>query len=289
MKDGIIVVNKPKEYTSRDVVNKICKILNTRKVGHAGTLDPLATGVLVVAINMGLKTLEFLENSTKEYIAKVKLGIKTDTLDVTGNVLEEKHDFSLDKRALESILLSFKGTYMQEVPLYSSVRVNGKRLYKYAREKEEVNLPKREVTIFDISLLSFDSLSFSFKVKVSKGTYIRSLIRDIGDKLGIPCSMEELERVKQGSFSIEDSNTLEDIEKGNYKMMPMLKVFENYFVVTADAYLENMILNGRILENRYDQDLVVFKSESDNVLAIYEVYDKDNTKIKPLKVFKDNA
>ena len=137
MKDGIIVVNKPKEYTSRDVVNKICKILNTRKVGHAGTLDPLATGVLVVAINMGLKTLEFLENSTKEYIAKVKLGIKTDTLDVTGNVLEEKHDFSLDKRALESILLSFKGTYMQEVPLYSSVRVNGKRLYKYARENEE--------------------------------------------------------------------------------------------------------------------------------------------------------
>ena len=162
MKDGIIVVNKPKEYTSRDVVNKICKILNTRKVGHAGTLDPLATGVLVI------------ENSTKEYIAKVKLGIKTDTLDVTGNVLEEKHDFSLDKRALESILLSFKGTYMQEVPLYSSVRVNGKRLYKYAREKEEVNLPKREVTIFDISLLSFDSLSFSFNVKVSKGTYIRS-------------------------------------------------------------------------------------------------------------------
>ena len=101
--------------------------------------------------------------------------------------------------------------------------------------------------------------------------------------------MEELERVKQGSFSIEDSNTLEDIEKGNYKMIPMLKVFENYFVVTADAYLENMILNGRILENRYDRDLVVFKNESDNVLAIYEVYDKDNTKIKPLKVFKDNA
>lgn len=289
MKDGIIVVNKPKEYTSRDVVNKICKIFNTRKVGHAGTLDPLATGVLVIAINMGLKTLEFLESSTKEYIAKVKLGIKTDTLDVTGNVLEEKHDFSLDKHALESILLSFKGAYMQEVPLYSSVRVNGKRLYKYAREKEEVNLPKREVTIFDISLLSFDFLSFSFKVKVSKGTYIRSLIRDIGDKLGIPCSMEELERVKQGSFSIEDSYTLEEIEKRNYKVMPMLKVFENYFVVTADSYLENMILNGRILENRYDQDLVVFKNESDNVLAIYEVYNKDNTKIKPLKVFKDSA
>ena len=124
---------------------------------------------------------------------------------------------------------------------------------------------------------------------MSKGTYIRSLIRDIGDKLGIPCSMEELERVKQGSFSIEDSYTLEDIEKGNYKVIPMLKAFENYFVVTADAYLENMILNGRILENRYDQDLVVFKNEFDNVLAIYEVYDKDNTKIKPLKVFKDNA
>ena len=157
------------------------------------------------------------------------------------------------------------------------------------QEKKKKLIFLKEKLLFDISLLSFDSLSFSFKVKVSKGTYIRSLIRDIGDKLGIPCSMEELERVKQGSFSIEESNTFEDIEKGNYKMIPMLKGFENYFVVTADAYLENMILNGRVLENRYDQDLVVFKSESDNVLAIYEVYDKDNTKIKPLKVFKDNA
>lgn len=285
MNNGLLVIDKPSGYTSRDIVNLVARFLNTSKVGHCGTLDPIATGVLVVAVNDGLKILEFMKNDTKEYIATVKMGILTDTLDITGKVTKEKKYF-LDISKLTNAINSFKGKYWQEVPLYSSVKVNGKRLYKYARENEEVVLPKREVEILDIELLDVNHDEFSFRTTVSKGTYIRSLIRDIGEKINIPCTMNSLRRVRQGDFSLDDAITLEDIENNRFKFISIERAFLGYHVEIVDDFLESKILNGSILDNLYNEKSVVFKNKKDEVLAIYEVYDKDNTKIKPIKVLK---
>ncbi len=282
---GLIIVNKEKDWTSRDVVNRVSKILDIPKAGHTGTLDPLATGVLVVAIGEAVKLVDSLTNETKEYIAEVECGTSTDTLDVLGNILEEKKDFVLKKEKIEEVLNSFLGKSIQEVPLYSSIKVNGKRLYEYARNGEEVELPKREIEIYNIELLELKEKSFSFKVKVSKGTYIRSLIRDIGLKLNIPCCMKNLQRTKQGIYDIKDSHTLKDIENGNYKVISFYEILKDQPMVEVDEYIENKIRNGRILENRYKYDKIIFINKNKEVLALYEVYSQDKTKVKPTKVF----
>ncbi len=282
--DGILLINKPKNMTSRDIVNIISKKFNTGKVGHTGTLDPIATGVLGIAIGNGVKIVDFLINDTKEYIAKVRMGIMTDTLDITGDIIEKTDNITIDAKTLDAALHTFLGKSIQEVPLYSALKVNGTRLYDYARKKIKVELPKREIEIFDIRLLELNKDSFKFKVVVSKGTYIRSLIRDIGNKINIPCVMEELTRTKQGNFKIEDSYSLEDIQNDNYKVLTLREALKNMNIVKVDDFIAKKILNGRILENRYDKDKIVFVNSQDEVLAIYKVYDKDNTKIKPIKV-----
>lgn len=284
--NGLLIVNKEKGLTSRDVVNIVCKKLKTKKVGHTGTLDPIATGVLVLALGNALKLVDSITSETKEYIAKVKMGIKTDTLDVTGNILK-KEDYSVpSKEKLKKVLSSFIGKSIQEVPIYSAVKVNGKRLYEYARTNTYVELPKREIEIFNIELLDVSDTHFSFKVLVSKGTYIRSLIRDIGNKLNILCSMEELKRTKQGKFNIEDSYKLEEIEKNDYKLIPVINYLDKYEKIYVDNFLENKILNGRILDNRYSSDKIAFINSKQELLALYEIYDKDKNKVKPVKVFK---
>lgn len=283
--DGLIIVNKEKNYTSRDVVNVISKVLNQGSVGHTGTLDPLAEGVLVVAVGKALRVIEFLTNDTKEYLVEVRIGIDTDTLDITGNVLK-KTSFSIDKKDIIDVLNSFIGKSIQEVPLYSAIKVNGKRLYDYARHGINVDLPKREIEIFNIEFISLEEDIFTFEVKVSKGTYIRSLIRDIGKKLNIPCCMNNLRRTKQGIFSIEESYTIGDIKDGKYELISSDIVFNNYNKVKVDSFIESKVMNGRILENRYDKFPVVFINNNNKVLGIYDIYSKDNTKIKPVKVFK---
>lgn len=282
--NGLIVVNKEKGWTSRGVVNKISSIFDTPKVGHTGTLDPLAQGVLVVALNEGVKLVDLLVSENKEYIAEVQPGILTDTLDLEGKVLEQK-SYHLDKEKIISVLNSFLGKSKQEVPLHSSVKVNGRRLYDYARNNLEVELPKRDIEVFAIELLDMKDDSFTFKVSVSKGTYIRSLIRDIGVKLGIPCTMKNLIRTKQGPYLLEDSYTLEEIASGNYKLISFYDALKDYPKVEVNSYIANKIKNGRILENRYQDEKIVFVNSQKDVLAIYEVYDKDKTKVKPLKVF----
>ena len=284
--NGLLVVDKPSDMTSRDLVNIVIKKLNTKKIGHTGTLDPIATGCLVLAVGDALKVIEFINHNTKEYIAKAKIGMLTDTLDVTGNILK-KVDYSLDKDKLKEVILSFVGKYEQEVPLYSSVKVNGLRLYKYARDGKEVELPKREVEIYSIDIIDISDDSFTFKCSVSKGTYIRSLIRDIGDKIGIPCSMESLRRTKEGLFNIEESIKLDDIDD-NIKFIPVSRVFKDYFIVEVDNYIENKIKNGRVLDNLYDKDEIVFINSKGEVLAIYRVDASNINKIKPYKVLKHN-
>lgn len=286
--DGILVIDKQEGYTSRDIVNIVGSLLNTKKVGHAGTLDPIATGVLVVAVESALKVIEFINYNDKEYIAKVKFGIETNTLDITGTVTKKQDNYFVDSNKLNNVVNSFKGKYLQEVPLYSSVKVAGKRLYKYARDNEEVELPKREVEIYNIEVLEINHEGFTFKAEVSKGTYIRSLIRDIGEKLGIPCTMESLRRTKQGVFTLDDAIKLSSIENNDYKFLPIEKVLSNYPIVEVDEEKEKKIMNGIVLSNTYEKDIVVFKSKkTKDIIAIYEIYDKDTSKIKPIKVLKN--
>lgn len=281
--NGILVVNKPDKYTSRDVVNKIGGILKTKKVGHTGTLDPIATGVLVVCIGNTTKLCELLTSEYKEYIATIKLGIKTDTLDTTGTIIEEK-DYNVSEHQIKEVLNSFLGTSIQTTPIYSAVKVNGKKLYEYAREGKEVELPKREINITNIELLSYKDDEIIFKTTVSKGTYIRALIDDICTKLNTVGTMSNLQRTKQGNFSIEESYTIEDIQNGNYKLLSIEESLTNLEQITINEELYNQVKNGSIIDKTFKNDIACLNYK-DNIVAIYQTYHKDSSKAKPFKMF----
>ena len=279
----ILVVNKPKDVTSRDVVNKLTHIFHTKKIGHTGTLDPIATGVLACCIDEDTKLVEILTSDQKEYIATMKLGIETDTLDITGNTINTK-EFNVNKELIIYTLNSFLGETMQEVPLYSAIKVNGKKLYEYAREGIEVELPKHKINIYEIELLEYNNDLIKFRVLVSKGTYIRSLIRDIAHKLNTVGTMTDLIRTKQGDFRIEDSYTLEEIENGNYKTITREEVLSYLESYDIDDKEYQSIKNGNLLPNKYTNDIVSLKYNN-KIVALYQKYEKDNNFYKPYKMF----
>ena len=281
--NGILVVNKPIDYTSRDVVNKIGGILKTKKVGHTGTLDPIATGVLVVCIGNTTKLCELLTSEYKEYIATIKLGIKTDTLDTTGTIIETK-DYNVSENQIKETLNTFLGTSIQTTPIYSAVKVNGKKLYEYAREGIQVELPKREINITNIELLSYKDDEIIFKTTVSKGTYIRALIDDICTKLNTVGTMSNLQRTKQGNFSIEDSYTIEDIQSGNYNLLSIEEALTNLEQITINEELYNQVKNGSIIDKTFKNDIACLNYKG-NIVAIYQTYHKDSSKAKPFKMF----
>ena len=271
--NGILIVNKPSGITSRDVVNIVGKTLNTKKVGHTGTLDPMATGVLVLCLGNALKVCELITANDKEYIAKVILGIETETLDTTSPIINTKKT-NITKEEIEKVLNSFKGSYLQEVPKYSAVKINGKKLYEYAREGKEIELPKKMVTIYDIQLVSDityynDTTSFYIKTTVSKGTYIRSLIRDIGYKLNTYGCMDSLERTRQGIFNIDNSYTLEEIKNNNYKLLSIEESLPNIPLVEVDNKTLFKIRNGVKLKKFFDGDMAIIKDKN-KVVAIYK-------------------
>jgi len=278
--DGIIIVDKPKDYTSRDIVNIISKKLHTKKVGHTGTLDPNATGVLVLCIGKATKLVDLLTSTYKEYIAEVTLGIKTDTLDSMGIVLEKK-DVSINNTDILKALDNFKGKYMQEVPLYSAVKINGMKLYEYARNDIHVELPKREVEIKEIELLNIANNIFTFRTVVSKGTYIRSLVKDICTSLNTIGMMSNLRRVKQGTFDIKDAYTLDDILNDNFKIMSIEDALSNIYKVDMNDELYKKVSNGVKLDNIYNKDMVLFKYNG-TVVALYK---NDNNILKMYKMF----
>ena len=263
--DGILVIDKPAGYTSRDIVNLVSKKLKIKKAGHTGTLDPMATGVLVICLGKATKLCEMLTSDVKEYTAKVTLGIKTDTLDNTGKVIAKK-DLKISKEELEKVLNSFKKKYLQEVPLYSAVKVKGKKLYEYARAGIEVTLPKKEVEIFDIKLLDYNYPFLSFKCKVSKGTYIRALINDIASALNTYAVMSDLRRTKCGKFSIEGSTSLKDLENDNYNIISIKDVLDIPKIKVNDED-KFKIINGQKLDNKKE---VLYLDKDNNVLAIYK-------------------
>ena len=263
----ILYINKPKDITSFDVVHKISNIFGIKKVGHTGTLDPLATGVMLVCVGKATKIVELLTAEDKEYIAEVKLGIKTDTLDITGEVLETR-DVPKDLNIIET-LNSFKKTYLQEVPIYSAVKVNGKKLYEYAREEKKVELPKKEVTIKEIELLNMNNNTFKFRTLVTKGCYIRSLINDICITLNTIGTMTSLVRTKQGKIDISNTNCLEEIESNNYKYYKIEEVLD-YKTIEVDSNLNKKISNGVKLSNEWNiKDKVIF-TYNNKLLGIYE-------------------
>ena len=264
--NGFILVNKKKDMTSRDVVNILTKILNTKKIGHTGTLDPFAEGILLVAVNKGLKVVKLLNYKDKEYIAKVRLGIKTDTLDITGNILEEKKE-ELNKEELLEVLKSFIGEYSYEVPIYSAIKVNGKKLYEYARNNQKVELPIKNSYIYDIKLIDFKDNSFTFSVKVSNGTYIRALVRDISKKLNKLMTLEELTRTKVDNLLIENSYTLEDIKNNNFKLLKINDLL-NYKEVELERDLEDKVLNGNKIKLDEKENNILFIKEKEEI-AVY--------------------
>lgn len=271
--NGILIVNKEENYTSRDVVNIVSKTLNTKKIGHTGTLDPIAKGVLVLVIGKYTKLCEDLTSTYKEYIATFKLGILTDTLDITGKVLKEK-EVNIDKSKIIDAINSFIGEYDQEVPIYSSVKINGKKLYEYARNNESVILPKRKVDIKNIEVLDIKTTEIKIKCLVSKGTYIRSLIRDIGDKLNSYATMTSLIRTKQGIFNIEDAITLDDIKNNNYKLLNI----SNYLDICKLDIKEykKEVLNGVKLELNINNKYILFQENNEDIA----LYKKDGTYFK---------
>ncbi len=245
--NGIIIVNKPQGFTSQDVVSKIKKILNEKKAGHTGTLDPLATGVLPVLLGNSTKLSKYLVEHDKIYVAKIRLGEKTETGDSEGKIIEEKNVPELSVSKVENVLNSFLGKQMQLPPMYSAIKVNGKKLYEYARNGQTADIPEREIEVYSISLISFENNEIEFEVKVSKGTYIRTLCEDIAKALGTVGFMAKLQRTIVDRFKIEDSYTFEQIEKGNYKLWTMEEIFKELPKLELNDRKRELFLNGVML------------------------------------------
>ena len=280
--DGILIIDKEKNYTSRDVVNIVSNSLKTKKVGHTGTLDPLATGLLVICVGKATKLVDILTNHDKEYIADITFGIETDTLDSTGNIIREENKI-IKKEDIIQVLNSYKKEYDQQVPIYSAIKINGKKLYEYARENIDVELPTRKVNIYDIELLNYEIIDnkthIQIRCNVSKGTYIRSLIRDIGNSLNTCAIMTDLRRTKLGDFNIEDAIKIKDIK--NAKLYSIEEVLKNYKQIEVDGNLEFKIKNGCKIKNIYNEEYVLFK----NIDGIIGLYKNENNMLKPYKMF----
>lgn len=271
--NGIIIINKPKGCTSHDIVYKVKKIFN-EKVGHTGTLDPMAEGVLPILIGKGTLVSKYLMNHDKKYIVKLQLGIKTDTADSEGKVIEEKTVDAklLNEENIINVLKTFLGKQEQIPPIYSAIKVNGKKLYEYARKGQEVDLKPRQIEIYDIKLIrySVEEKQIEFEVFCGKGTYIRSLCEDIATKFETVGYMKELKRIQVGDFKIENSITIDELERnienGDFiadKVISVEKLFMENGCIGLDDRKLQLFLNGVKLTQNCDD-------------GVYKVYDKNH-------------
>ena len=277
-KSGVLLVNKPKGLTSRDVVNRLEKVFDTKKVGHNGTLDPMAEGLLVITINKATKINELLTCTLKEYIAEVKVGVETDTLDLEGEVVKSSKK-RVSKDMLEDLFNNFPREYLQEVPKYSAIKIDGKKLYEYARINKDIELPKRKVIIKELELLDYKEDSFKFRCVVSKGTYIRSLIKDMGDYLDIPCTMSGLLRTRQGKFKLSDAVSLDDVSI-NSSLITISNALDIEIKEIDDKDYKKVI-NGAGINNNYNiKDKVLFIKDNKEIA----IYQNNNQKLKCYKM-----
>ena len=266
--DGIIVINKEKGYTSNDVVQIIKKIFK-EKVGHTGTLDPIATGVLPILIGKGTKCSKYLINHDKIYTATLKLGIKTDTGDITGNIIEKKDiDYTaLNIKNINDIFSKMIGEIEQIPPMYSAIKINGKKLYEYARNGQTIDVKPRKIEIYDLKLLELKKDEIKFRVYCSKGTYIRTLCEDIAEKLKTYGTMTDLNREQVGDFSIEQSITIDELKKSDNNE-------EKYFFNIEKIFckIKKITLN----ERSFIAFINGVKLFTDEPNGIYRIYDKQN-------------
>lgn len=295
--DGIIPLMKPKGFTSHDCVMVMRRITGVKKIGHTGTLDPNVEGVLPICLGEATKTIPYLQQLNKVYIAEITLGVATTTEDADGEIVERKRVLNLPTAdAINETLQSFLGEIKQIPPMFSAIRVKGKRLYEYARENIEVERPERTVTIFDMkridSELSEKEPSFRIIVNCSKGTYIRTLAVDIGKALGFPAHMSYLKRIETDSFTIDETVTFEQVEKAIEEnrladiLYPVVRGLKHMPVWQVTKEVKQRVLLGQKLPlpnlNINEPFLVMYKDE---LLAIYKNHEKNAHEIKPVRVF----
>lgn len=263
--DGIILINKEKSMTSFDVVNMTRIALHTKKVGHCGTLDPDATGLLVLCVNKATKALQFIQADEKEYICELSLGTSTDTYDASGKVVESKEFTTIDH--LEESILKFTGHISQIPPIYSAIKVNGKKLYEYARKNQEVHIEPRNVEIKELEVLDIHENIIKLRVVCSKGTYIRSLCYDLAKELGYPGHMKSLIRTRCGHFRLEDASSIKELKEGNIKILPLYDALSSYPMLIVNN--EEDIKCGKKIKSDINERVVFINSNKD-VLAVYE-------------------
>ena len=244
--NGIVIVDKPRDWTSQDVTARLRRVFNTRRIGHGGTLDPMATGVLPVFVGRATRGVEFFEHAEKIYEATLRLGVTTDTEDITGAVLEER-EVCVSEQAFLDILPKFRGKIQQIPPMYSAIKVDGKKLYDLARQGKEVERNPREIEIFELTCLEFAGNTARLRIHCSKGTYIRTLCKDIGAALGCGGCMETLRRVQAGEYTIEEAVPLAELletEEPEKYLRPVDSMFCNYPEVTLTPKQEIRCRNG---------------------------------------------
>lgn len=266
--DGILLINKEQNMTSHDVVARLRRILHTKKIGHSGTLDPNATGVLMVLIGRACKALPFLEDTDKEYVATLQLGIRTISDDIWTPPLAQAPIKPITDFA--AVLDTFRGVQEQVPPMISSVRVNGKKLYEYAREGKEVERPVRKVTIYDIEALDVEKLKF--RVSCSSGTYVRSLCHDIAKETGNLGCMSSLVRTKVGRFSLEQCVTLQEVEEGCFQLHSLREVLSHYECVEYEQPAD--IYNGKRIRLSCEADDIAV-THNGEIVAIYQREEAD--------------
>ena len=288
--DGIIIINKTKGCTSHDIVYKIKKILN-EKVGHTGTLDPMAQGVLPILIGKGTLLSKYLINHDKKYIVELQLGTKTETADSEGQIIEEQpvKKEKLSEKNIIKILQTFIGKQEQIPPIYSAIKVNGKKLYEYARKGQQVELKPRQIEIYNIKLINYstEKKQIKFEVFCGKGTYIRSLCEDIATKFGTVGYMKSLKRTQVGNFKIEDSITIEDLNKIleenknlvenqtlNTKIITIEKIFENSPSIKLDNRKLELFLNGVMLTQELEEGVYKIYNQKDEFVGTGTINNK---------------
>lgn len=285
--DGIININKPKDMTSFDVVAIVRRACGTKRVGHLGTLDPMAEGVLPVTIGRAGRVMDYLDTDIKVYRGSARLGLETDTLDIWGNTVKTCEDFSIDRKMLEQAVETFRGVIDQVPPMYSALKVDGKKLYEYAREGKTIDIKSRKTYIEKADIISFDGREFEFEIACSKGTYIRSICADIGRMLGCGAAMSSLTRIKSGYFDIADAIDIEKIrnmspEEIGKLLTPVDKPLGHFGMAKLDDWEKHLFINGVELRNeqwtlaqkpRFSEEKFPLHIREE-FARLYRVYDK---------------
>ncbi len=271
--NGILLIDKPSGWTSNDVVQKLRGILHERRVGHAGTLDPMATGLLTVFIGRATRAVEFAEGDSKRYLASLRSGLTTDTQDITGTTLRESPQ-RVTREELERVLPQFTGRQLQIPPMYSAVKVDGQRLYRLARNGKTVNRPAREITVESLNLVGPDGEDWQLDIRCSKGTYIRTLCHDIGEALGCGGCLSALRRTEVGAFRVDDAFPLEAVQEAAWRgeaerlLLPVDSLFRKYPLLTVSGDEEKRVRNGGAFRSTAQEGPTRLYAENGEFLAL---------------------